>query len=820
MKGDYSRFSFDRKKRYSAVLMQQGRLQLDADWNEQVQIAEHRNASFFRDLVGRSGAPQGNAMKLEVRAGVLTLTRGAYYIDGLLIENEKDVCLEMPEKAVGKFLYYLDAWTREVDASEDATLIDPAVGLETTARLKTEWAVRYEPVDKSMESLQETFLKGDWPESATGNWWQRLSTGKMTLKIGPEAAKIKDNRLYRIEVHADNCFKWSRDNASVCAEVAFIEGGVYKLSNNSTHIQDAFKGSAWIELYTPGGTGLMLDMSKTGNSFENGILTFSDHMPEMDKAVIRRWDGVFSAGKRENLPELNVVDLTFSTNEFYRSGDYWLILVRDGKIENWGSDASKQPDGVEHHFSALGFVNFFEDFISKSIEVTLTPLSVLFDPLTNPNLSTTGDVTIGGNLTLGTFSANKRLTVNGPTTITGALTAGSTVNITDNTTIGGTLTVNGTDGSSIGGSLTVNGNLSAKTAIVTGNTTIVGRLEVVKGLLVGLPTDDMPDTVFSELAVNLDTRIGFLDAKRNLTVHGKVTIGDSSNDSSVETPLTVYGDTIIGKSNVRRSLTVHGDVGIGGNTSIGSVNINRTLKVFGGVTIGDDNPDNPTVEAPLTVYGDTTIGKTNVRRSLTVHGDVGIGGNTSIGSAKINRTLKVFGGVTIGDSSDDSSDDSTVEAPLTVYGDTTIGSISATKTLTVHGDVGIGGNTSIGSDKGPRSLTVHGDLITAIKHFYIHKVSKSKITDPRYNIKVPSPSKEYTPINCHVIIAGHKLLGEYYLDDPPCISYCCIKGSSENTEIDVRIRYGKGLDTYDVDLEIYLLYIKKTLCGISAEDVE
>ena len=35
MKGDFSRDTFDENKNYSSVLMQQGRVMLDADWNEQ-----------------------------------------------------------------------------------------------------------------------------------------------------------------------------------------------------------------------------------------------------------------------------------------------------------------------------------------------------------------------------------------------------------------------------------------------------------------------------------------------------------------------------------------------------------------------------------------------------------------------------------------------------------------------------------------------------------------------------------------------------------------------------------------------------------------
>ncbi|MCL2875438.1 MAG: DUF4815 domain-containing protein [Betaproteobacteria bacterium] len=142
MKGDFSRFNFDRKKLYNAVLMQQGRLQLDSDWNEQVRIAEHRYSSFFRDMVGRAGTPQNMAMEL-VGGTNLTLKKGAYYIDGLLIENEEPITLDVPD-ASENYLCYIDTWEREVTAAEDGDLIDPAIGLETTTRLKTEWVVRFQ----------------------------------------------------------------------------------------------------------------------------------------------------------------------------------------------------------------------------------------------------------------------------------------------------------------------------------------------------------------------------------------------------------------------------------------------------------------------------------------------------------------------------------------------------------------------------------------------------------------------------------------------------------------------------------------------------
>src|SRR5579859_5776023 len=58
MAGDFSRSTFDPRKHYQRVLMQQGRVQVDADWNEQIAIAEYLQAAQFTDTIGLSGTPQ------------------------------------------------------------------------------------------------------------------------------------------------------------------------------------------------------------------------------------------------------------------------------------------------------------------------------------------------------------------------------------------------------------------------------------------------------------------------------------------------------------------------------------------------------------------------------------------------------------------------------------------------------------------------------------------------------------------------------------------------------------------------------------------
>ena len=52
MRNDATRNTFDAAKNLSRVLMQQGRVQLDADWNEQASILLHYLRALAGDLLG------------------------------------------------------------------------------------------------------------------------------------------------------------------------------------------------------------------------------------------------------------------------------------------------------------------------------------------------------------------------------------------------------------------------------------------------------------------------------------------------------------------------------------------------------------------------------------------------------------------------------------------------------------------------------------------------------------------------------------------------------------------------------------------------
>jgi Family of unknown function (DUF6519) len=98
MSGDYTRLTFRPERAYSSVRLQQGRVQVDADWNEVADIGLHLDRTTTRDTVGRTGVPEeapGFALSPadpDGEGGGAALTDmligfGRAYVDGMLVEN-------------------------------------------------------------------------------------------------------------------------------------------------------------------------------------------------------------------------------------------------------------------------------------------------------------------------------------------------------------------------------------------------------------------------------------------------------------------------------------------------------------------------------------------------------------------------------------------------------------------------------------------------------------------------------------------------------------------------------------------------------------
>src|SRR4051812_26215016 len=103
MHGDFTRWTHRPEHGYRSVLLQQGRILLDADWNEQAEITRTHDEIRTRDIVGRAGCsavPSGpGPYEIVDTTGAppdgkawadLTLGAGRYYVDGIVVSAQAD----------------------------------------------------------------------------------------------------------------------------------------------------------------------------------------------------------------------------------------------------------------------------------------------------------------------------------------------------------------------------------------------------------------------------------------------------------------------------------------------------------------------------------------------------------------------------------------------------------------------------------------------------------------------------------------------------------------------------------------------------------
>lgn len=164
MQGDFSRDTFNRKKHFSRVLMQQGRVQLDADWNEQVSILLDFMWNLATDLIGTPGGGPNSGFAITPAGQSFNIGRGHYYVNGILCNSNGDDPTPLtyttqpyypapkPLEANNDYLVYLDVWERHISYIEDDDGYNPGIrevalgGPDTATRAKLVWQVRLKAV--------------------------------------------------------------------------------------------------------------------------------------------------------------------------------------------------------------------------------------------------------------------------------------------------------------------------------------------------------------------------------------------------------------------------------------------------------------------------------------------------------------------------------------------------------------------------------------------------------------------------------------------------------------------------------------------------
>lgn len=302
MKGDYSRDTFDPQNHYTRVLLQQGRVLMDADWNEQTSILLHYLQTLARDLIGPYGMPWESQGFMITPATDGTHTKvtdfeigvGRYYVDGILCEmhqppayfRQPDYPLDPANRDDDKlpdapFLVYLDVWERHITAIEDPHIREVALGgPDTAARTRIVWQVKVKPWQKLNLLFDPDEVRCEFPGLVNDvmaaliedlpnpfSWGVTLAARAQVQEdidstdpcvVSPEARyRGAENQLYRVEIQRGGrvgdlnngaTFKWSREDASVVFPMLSISGKTVSVEHLGRDARLGLEVGDWVEV--------------------------------------------------------------------------------------------------------------------------------------------------------------------------------------------------------------------------------------------------------------------------------------------------------------------------------------------------------------------------------------------------------------------------------------------------------------------------------------------------------------------------------------------------------------------------------------------
>ncbi|HWO11607.1 MAG TPA: DUF6519 domain-containing protein, partial [Polyangiaceae bacterium] len=419
MKGDFTRFAPQPPNGYSRVLLQQGRVLLDDDWNQQCAIGLARERATARDIVGQAAGPIGaTGFTVSVTNGGdgLRLSAGRYYVDGILCELETSTLVSsqpaLPHDPTarlrpGRYAVCLVVWERHVTFIEDPDIKEKALrGPDHTTRAQVVAQVELRRIP---EGLADECAVLDEPRALAR--WIDGNRGRAAVSVDPTPADVDpclvppdagyrglENQLYRIEIHRGGAgdpsdpdgptFKWSRDNG--CSVATWLSGPV--AAEPELHIEVSDLGDGERGFYV--GPDRIVELLDDSHDLaaKPGVLAQIVHADEASRtltlgepvdeqgnptAVVRGVDALHPRVRRwEGLRRINEVDVTdggvgwielesgirvrfeLGAAERFRTGDYWVVPARtvDGSIQ-WSPDALQKPHGIEKHYACLAVVS-------------------------------------------------------------------------------------------------------------------------------------------------------------------------------------------------------------------------------------------------------------------------------------------------------------------------------------------------------------------------------------------------------------------------------------------------------------------------------
>lgn len=420
MHGDFSRDTFRPERRYRSVRLQQGRVSVDADWNEQADIRDYLERTALTDVIGQSGTPEPGGFGITIAGdGSVRVGAGHFYVQGILVENGAERTLPnqpfLPgvplPTAPGIYYAYLDVHQRLRTHLHDALLREVALdGPDTAARKQVVWQVRLERSGNVGDPLTCANFESGWlPTGAT-------STGRIRARaetpppdaneclVPPGAGyRRQENQFYRVEIHTPGAsgvatFKWSRENGSVLARLTGIDGDVLSIDPPGRDDVLGWAPGNWVELSDDGRAlrgepGVLVklgpvdgDRLTVADWGSGGALTMASFG---EAPTVRRWDSegalpLTAAGAF--IPLEGGVEIEFDpdpANGAYVTGDYWSFPARTatGAVE-WPLDGIGNPVFVGRHGTTHGYASLALLQFDGTTWTLLSDCRNIFPPLT------------------------------------------------------------------------------------------------------------------------------------------------------------------------------------------------------------------------------------------------------------------------------------------------------------------------------------------------------------------------------------------------------------------------------------------------------
>jgi hypothetical protein len=409
MKGDFSRLSFDRRRQFSAVLLQQGRVLTDADFNEQAAIQQDFLRRFVVDLVGPRWRVGDGFTLTAAGANDLAIAPGRFYLGGLLCANDaactwrtQPIPPQPPDDVLAPGVAYVEAWERAVFAAEDPSLLEPAlVGTDTSVRSQIVWQVRLLTRD-TLKSLVAPLIAALKSRATSGDGAARTALKSVAAAAkafagNPGNARVadalfdlldsarprlrartqdgyhgQDNRFYRIEVHDSGTagtasFKWSRDNGGTVFAVTRLDiSGNSVVATLAAHDLSPLRDGDWVELTDDShATTPLLRIAAVDPSSAAVTLTGpAPLLPSGRGTALRRWDqrtGVVTVSESTSswMALEDGIEIQFTPGGNYKSGDYWTVPARPAigeiiwPVDANGAPRAQIPHGICRYRAAL-----------------------------------------------------------------------------------------------------------------------------------------------------------------------------------------------------------------------------------------------------------------------------------------------------------------------------------------------------------------------------------------------------------------------------------------------------------------------------------